>query len=110
MPDNFIDMAYDIRIANKNQSILTKRESRYNSNIIKNKCGMMNCNNNADDIHHLNPQEFSNKDGYFKDKWFHKNHASNLIPICKNCHKKITKNKIIHRKTKTTKGMVLMEE
>jgi hypothetical protein len=42
--------------------------------------------------------------------WFHKNHSSNLIPICKSCHNNITKNKIVHRKTKTSKGMALIEE
>tara|TARA_B110000858_G_scaffold40703_2_gene46368 strand:+ start:136 stop:3168 length:3033 start_codon:yes stop_codon:yes gene_type:complete len=110
MPDDFIDLAYNIRIANKNQSILDKSQSRYNANIIKNKCGMTNCNNKADDIHHLNPQEYSNKQGFFKDKWFHKNHSSNLVPICKICHLNITKNKIVHRKTKTSRGIVLMEE
>ena len=112
MPDDFIDLAYSVRIHNKNQSILNKTQSRYNTTIIKNMCAMVNCNNKADDIHHLNPQEYSNKQGFFKEKekWFHKNHASNLIPICKRCHLKVTKNKIVHRKTKTSKGMVLMEE
>ena len=110
MPDDFIDLAYTIRISNKNNNILTKNKSKYNSNIIKNQCGMMDCENMADDIHHLNPQEYANKKGRFKDKWFHKNHSSNLIPICKSCHNNITKNKIVHRKTKTSKGMALIEE
>ena len=112
MPDDFIDLAYSIRIASNNNSILNKSQSRYNTNIVKNKCGMMDCNNVADDIHHLNPQEYSNTSGFFKDKakWFHKNHPSNLIPICKDCHNKVTRNKTVHRKTKTSKGMVLLEE
>ena len=95
---------------NKNNNILTKNISKYNSNIIKNQCGMMDCENMADDIHHLNPQEYANKKGRFNDKWFHKNHSSNLIPICKSCHNNITKNKIVHRKTKTSKGMALIKE
>jgi DNA mismatch repair protein MutS len=110
MPDDFIDLAYKIRISNEENNILIKNKSRYNSNIVKNKCGMMDCENMADDIHHLNPQELANKDGYFNDKWYHKNHPSNLIPICKKCHNKITKNKIVHRKTKTSKGFTLIEE
>ena len=71
---------------------------------------MEDCDNMADDIHHLNPQEYANDKGYFKDKWFHKNHSSNLLPICKSCHLKVTKNKTVHRKTKTTKGIVLLEQ
>ena len=112
MPAEFIDLAYDIRNANTNNNILLKTQSRYNSTIIKNKCAINNCDNMADDIHHLNPQEHANKKGFFKDKkkWFHKNHSANLVPICKSCHIEITKNKTIHRKTKTTKGMVLLEE
>lgn len=112
MPNDFIDLAYNIRIQNKNTSILGKTQSRYNTSIVKNKCGMMDCDNDADDIHHLNPQEYSNNKGFFKnkEKWFHKNHASNLIPICKDCHLKVTKHKTVHRKTKTSKGIVLIEE
>jgi DNA mismatch repair protein MutS len=110
LPEDFIDLAYNIRITTENKSILNKTQSRYNRSIIKNKCGIPDCNNLADDIHHLNPQEYSDKNGFFKDKWFHKDHASNLIPICKKCHLKVTKNKTIHRKTKTTKGMVLLQE
>ena len=109
MPSEFIDLAYSIRVSNSN-NILSKRKSRYNSSIIKNKCGMDGCENMADDIHHLNPQELANKKGFFKDKWFHKNHPSNLIPICKTCHHLVTKNKIVHRKTKTSKGVLLIQE
>tara|TARA_R110002020_G_scaffold69025_8_gene179946 strand:+ start:353 stop:3409 length:3057 start_codon:yes stop_codon:yes gene_type:complete len=110
MPRDFIDLAYKIRIAINEQSVLTKSTSRYNSNIVKNKCGIQGCTNIAEDIHHLNPQEYTDVNGFFKNKWFHKNHPSNLIPICKTCHLNITRNKIIHRKTKTSKGMVLIEE
>jgi len=109
MPRDFIDLAYSIRLSNKN-NILMKKKSRYNSTIIKNKCSMEGCNNIADDIHHLNPQELSNDKGFFKDKWFHQNHPSNLAPVCKSCHHYVTKNNIVHRKTKTSKGIVLMEE
>ena len=36
--------------------------------------------------------------------------TTTLIPICKSCHNNITKNKIVHRKTKTSKGMALIKE
>ena len=110
MPHEFIELAYKIRNTMEETSILNKNQSRYNSTIVKNKCGMEDCDNMADDIHHLNPQEYANDKGYFKDKWFHKNHSSNLLPICKSCHLKVTKNKTVHRKTKTTKGIVLLEQ
>ena len=41
---------------------------------------------------------------------FHKNHQANLANICKPCHEEVTKNKIIHRKTKTTEGFMYLEQ
>ena len=61
----------------------------------------------GEEIHHLNPQE--NADILGNIGFFNKNHKANLINICKKCHIKITKNKTIHRKTKTSKGYVLIE-
>ena len=33
-----------------------------------------------------------------------------LTNICKKCHKKFTKEKIVHRKTKTSKGYELVQQ
>ena len=38
------------------------------------------------------------------------NHPANLANICKECHLEFTKNKTIHRKTKTTEGYKLVEQ
>ena len=43
-------------------------------------------------------------------KTIHKNHPANLTNICKECHEEFTKNKTIHRKTKTTKGYKIIEQ
>ena len=75
------------------------------SKFVKGQCEIPNCVNIGEEVHHLNPQEFSNEDGFIDS--FHKNHRGNLINICKKCHLKITKNKTIYKKVKTSKGMEL---
>ena len=59
-------------------------------------------------LHHLEPQEKANVNNYIQT--FHKNHAANLVNICKKCHINFTKKNIIHRKTKTTKGYEFIEK
>ena len=66
------------------------------------------CGDDGVDIHHLSPQELADVNNYIWN--FHKNHEANLANICKPCHEKVTKNKIIHIKTKTTEGYKLMEQ
>ena len=60
------------------------------------------------DIHHLVPQELSDINNYIKT--IQKNHPANLTNICVKCHKKFTRNKIVHKKTKTTEGYMLIEQ
>ena len=52
----------------------------------------------GEEVHHLNRQEFADVNGFIGS--FHKNHKGNLINICKKCHKKVTKNKKVHKKVK----------
>ena len=66
------------------------------------------CEKEGVDIHHLSPQEEADLNNYIRN--FHKNHQANLVNICKSCHEKVTKNKIIHRKTKTTEGFKYLEQ
>ena len=66
------------------------------------------CNNDGDEVHHLEPQEIADENGFIDH--FHKNHKANLINICSSCHKVITRNKTIYKKTKTSEGIVLMAQ
>ena len=70
--------------------------SCYNSDNLINKCEM--CGDPATETHHMYPQEIADENGFIEG--FKKNHAGNLMSICNKCHKGLTKNKVVHRKTK----------
>ena len=88
------------------QSKLKSKKTKYNAKKLKGKCEF--CEKEGVDIHHLEPQEKANVNNYIQT--FHKNHAANLVNICKKCHINFTKKNIIHRKTKTTKGYEFIEK
>ncbi len=105
MPAEFLKLAntYRCKYGNQQNIILNSTESRYNTKKLKNKCEI--CNNNANEIHHMQPQRESDDQGFINS--FHKNHPANLMSICKTCHDKFTKANIKHRRIKTGKGMKL---
>ena len=47
--------------------------------------------------------------GWIKNDMMHKNHTANLSNVCSDCHKKFTKNEIVHKRVKTTSGFQLKE-
>ena len=108
MPKGFVDFALDVRNKSTGQvSILSKKPSNYNSRRIKGlPCEL--CGEQSKDIHHLNPQKYADENGFIGTH--HKNHLGNIIPICKKCHKKVTDNEIIHKKIKTSDGIILLEQ
>ena len=107
-PKEFIDGTYKLRnkYNKKLCGTLSKKKSKYNSKKLKGECEF--CHREGVDIHHLEPQEKADVNNYIKT--FHKNHPANLANICKECHLEFTKNKTIHRKTKTTEGYKLVEQ
>lgn len=105
----FFDIAYRVRNRLLNENFLgDNKTSHYNSSFLRNKCEMPGCNNDGEEVHHLEPQEKADENGFIEH--FHKNHQGNLINICRSCHKTITKNKTIYKKTKTSNGPVLVEQ
>ena len=107
MPEDFLKRAHDIRIKYnpKDKGILSMNTSRYNSEKIVGNCEL--CNKIASETHHMYPQESADEMGFIDG--FKKNHKANLMSICKECHKKVTSNKTIHKKHKTTIGICLEE-
>ena len=67
-----------------NKDIVKNRKSRYNSNVIVDKCKI--CDKDAEETHHISYQENANEEGYIAS--FHKNAKHNLVPLCKECHRK----------------------
>jgi DNA mismatch repair protein MutS len=96
MDKDFINYATNIRkhITGdySNIELLKKKKtSKYNKNLYVTKCII--CDKNVDDIHHIQEQNISNKDGFIGH--FHKNHKYNLLPLCKKHHKDVHSGKII---------------
>ena len=84
MPYNFMMNAEKIRkeLQGLDSFLISLKKNHYNKDIYIEKCSI--CNNNVDDIHHINYQKDSDKNGYFKN--YHKNIKHNLVPLCKKCH------------------------
>tara|TARA_Y100000817_G_C16830848_1_gene533436 strand:- start:959 stop:1597 length:639 start_codon:yes stop_codon:yes gene_type:complete len=99
MPLHFLEFAYKIRQKS------TLKKSRYNSKKLKGGLCEICKKNPAEDIHHLIYQEKFSADDYIQT--FSKNHAANLISICKECHDDIHKKKILLERKKTSEGYKL---
>lgn len=86
MPEQFLKEANAVR--RKLQGIpndfVSPKTSRYNASVIINDCGV--CGAKATEVHHIKYQ----KDATQNRMHDHvpQNHASNLVPLCEECHKK----------------------
>jgi DNA mismatch repair protein MutS len=110
LPDDFLKYANEIRLKYRNneESILSAKQSKYNSQKIRNMCEM--CNNEiGTEIHHLQHQK--NADNLNFIKHFHKNHVANLISICEKCHNSIhaSNEEKEHRKVMTSNGVIIVK-
>jgi len=105
MPSDFLTLAHSIRRVRYpgQETVLAKKSSRYNSSKIKGNCDL--CGKLGQDVHHLQPQEQADKNGFIGQ--FHKNHKANLSNLCKRCHRQVTRSGTTHRLTKTSKGRSL---
>lgn len=96
MDKEFIQNAYTIRkeIAgdfSELELLKKKKRSKYNKNVYLSKCAL--CNEEVDDVHHINEQK--NSDTHGNIEHFHKNHKYNLIPLCKKHHTLVHEGKIV---------------
>jgi DNA mismatch repair protein MutS len=84
----FIDLANDIRkeIMSVTELMPTKT-SRYNTKVYIDKCHIPDCENKAVDTHHIKFQCTANDAGFINN--LQKNHKSNLVPLCKQCHQMV---------------------
>jgi len=107
LPGDFLELANTIRKERGyDKSILDREPTRYNKKKLKGNCEQ--CGNEGVDVHHLVPQKLSDKNGFIGT--FHKNHKANIMNLCKDCHKKETKNNSKKKRVKTTKGMRVLEQ
>lgn len=64
----------------------TAHTSRYNATLVVDACAICGSNDRLE-THHIVPQAAANKDGKISPER-HKNHISNLVPLCDGCHTK----------------------
>jgi DNA mismatch repair protein MutS len=112
LPDDFLRMAYDIRMkySPESGSILSLKTSHYNSKKIVSmceKCGK----NRGTEVHHLQHQKDADENGIISNSLstFHKNSLANLMTLCETCHNEThkTSTKGNHR-VKTNKGFKIV--
>ena len=112
LPQDFLDMAYNIRMKYKpeSSSLLDQKKSHFNAKHIKGMCEK--CGKNmATEVHHLQyQQDADNKgliDNVVEGLSFHKNHPANLLSLCDSCHDEIHKSGTKMKKVKTSKGTIV---
>jgi DNA mismatch repair protein MutS len=110
LPLDFLECANEIRLKYnpEDRSILSLKQSHYNSNKIISTCEK--CGKNmGTEVHHLQHQADADKNGIIKtdDGVFHKNKLANLMTLCEACHNEIHKSNSKHKRVKTSKGQSL---
>ena len=104
---DFLAAANDIRLKYnpESRSILSLKQSRYNSKKIVNMCEKCNIKKGTE-VHHLQHQADANEHGIIvtDDSIFHKNNLGNLMTLCEACHQTLHKSKETHKRVKTSKG------
>lgn len=112
LPLDFLESANQIRLKynTDGKSMLSLKQSRYNTNKIVSlceKCGK----NMGTEVHHLQHQVDANEDGIIatSDTLFHKNNLANLMTLCETCHDDIHKKGLKQKKVKTSKGQKIIE-
>lgn len=90
-----ITMANKIRmkLMEENEYIVRMKKSNYNAMVYMDKC--VECGEKyAEETHHVIPQKEADETMHVYNEMIkskmHKNHMSNLKPLCKDCHKKET--------------------
>ena len=89
LDSSFIKTAKDIqsKLLNKSNMIINNKSSKYNNNIKMDRCNICDSTNNLE-THHINEQKDADNNNNIKH--FHKNISHNLVPLCKDCHLKVT--------------------
>jgi len=88
MPSDFLLLCNQIRQSQlgMHQTIVSTKTSRYSSDIFVDNCSICKVNK-AIETHHIQEQHSADKNGFIGH--LHKNHPSNLLPLCEACHNQI---------------------
>jgi len=112
LPDDFLECANQIRLKynSDGQSMLSLKQSRYNTNKLVNLCER--CGENmGTEVHHMEYQHLADDDGIIQtnESIFHKNNAANLMTLCEGCHLEMHKKGIKLKKVKTSHGHQIID-
>ena len=110
LPFDFLEAANEIRLKYNpdSRSILSLKQSRYNSKKLVSTCEK--CGKNmGTEVHHLQHQADADENGIIQaeDSIFHKNNLANLMTLCETCHNQLHKSNEKQKRVKTSKGIVL---
>jgi DNA mismatch repair protein MutS len=105
LDNEFLELANTIRTeyVGNSEDLVSRNKSNYNKTVYMDKCGM--CQQNiSEETHHIEEQQIADCEGFIG--YQHKNKKCNLIPLCKECHAKITYGqKKISPKMMTSEGV-----
>ena len=80
--------------------------SQYNTDVFMDYCNLCNEKNVDLETHHIKDQQYADKNKMIDHH--HKNIKHNLVPLCKECHLKVTNKELeIHGWKETSKGKIL---
>jgi DNA mismatch repair protein MutS len=82
---DFVALARQVQleITGSNQTLLNDKKSNYNKDVFMDRCQV--CQAKAEETDHIQEQHIADKNGMIGR--IHKNIKSNLVPLCKSCHK-----------------------
>jgi DNA mismatch repair protein MutS len=97
-----IEQAEEIRrdLMEMDQYVVKLRPSHFNRDVYLDRCGLPECDQMAEEVHHIKFQSEADSDGYIGS--IHKNNRSNLVPLCESHHRMIHSDKLIIRGYKLT--------
>ena len=105
MTKDFVSYAKQIQNKLTENEICDKKLSQYNNNIFMNHCHICFKKNNLE-THHIKDQQFADENQMIDNH--HKNIKHNLVPLCKDCHLKVTNHQYIVKGWKeTSEGKIL---
>jgi DNA mismatch repair protein MutS len=109
LPFDFLEAANEIRLKYNpdSRSILSLKQSRYNSKKLVSTCEK--CGKNmGTEVHHLQHQADADENGIIQaeDSIFHKNNLANLMTLCETCHNELHKSNEKQKRVKTSKGII----
>ena len=109
LPPEFLHSANIVRQEYMNMSAMwvNTKKSTYSADVYVDVCGI--CKTRAEEVHHIKEQHLASSTQFIDNT--HKNHKSNLIPVCQRCHDMIHAQRIrVQGFQQTSQGIVLQTQ